>query len=130
MRAAIQFAIDNGRKSVTLVHKGNIMKFTEGAFKTWGYELAEREFGDKVYTWSQYDKVLAKQGQEVADAQQKAALDGGKILIKDSIADAFLHAATHAPQPMQAAAANAASASGFGTGRLFASRALPVFTET
>ncbi|RSK32467.1 NADP-dependent isocitrate dehydrogenase [Hymenobacter metallilatus] len=90
VRAAIQYAIDNKKPSVTLVHKGNIMKFTEGAFKTWGYELAEKEFGDKVYTWAQYDKVLAKQGQEVADAQQKAALDGGKILIKDSIADAFL----------------------------------------
>ncbi|MDF7809888.1 NADP-dependent isocitrate dehydrogenase [Hymenobacter sp. YC55] len=90
VRAAILYAIEHKKPSVTLVHKGNIMKFTEGAFKTWGYELAEREFGDKVYTWSQYDRVLAKQGQEVADAQQKAALDGGKILIKDSIADAFL----------------------------------------
>ena len=90
VRAAIKYAIEHKKPSVTIVHKGNIMKFTEGAFKTWGYELAEKEFGDKVYTWAQYDKVLAKQGQEVADAQQKAALDGGKILIKDSIADAFL----------------------------------------
>lgn len=90
VRAAILYAIEHKKPSVTIVHKGNIMKFTEGAFKTWGYELAEKEFGDKVYTWAQYDKVLAKQGQEVADAQQKAALDGGKILIKDSIADAFL----------------------------------------
>ncbi|MCC2547638.1 NADP-dependent isocitrate dehydrogenase [Hymenobacter sp. BT175] len=90
VRAAIKYAIEHKKPSVTIVHKGNIMKFTEGAFKTWGYELAEREFGDKVYTWSQYDRVVAKQGQEVADAQQKAALDGGKILIKDSIADAFL----------------------------------------
>jgi len=90
VRAAIEYAIEHKKPSVTIVHKGNIMKFTEGAFKTWGYELAEREFGDKVYTWAQYDKVLAKQGQEVADAQQKAALDSGKILIKDSIADAFL----------------------------------------
>jgi len=90
VRAAILYAIEHKKPSVTIVHKGNIMKFTEGAFKTWGYELAEREFGDKVYTWAQYDKVLAKQGQEVADALQKAALDSGKILIKDSIADAFL----------------------------------------
>ncbi|OWP63561.1 isocitrate dehydrogenase (NADP(+)) [Hymenobacter amundsenii] len=90
VRAAIEYAIEHKKPSVTLVHKGNIMKFTEGAFKTWGYELAEREFGDKVYTWAQYDKVLAKQGQEMADAQQKLALDSGKILIKDSIADAFL----------------------------------------
>ncbi|QJX47371.1 NADP-dependent isocitrate dehydrogenase [Hymenobacter taeanensis] len=90
VRAAIEYAISHNKPSVTIVHKGNIMKFTEGAFKTWGYELAEREFGDKVYTWSQYDKTAAKQGQEVADAQQKAALESGKILIKDSIADAFL----------------------------------------
>ncbi|MGY2134100.1 NADP-dependent isocitrate dehydrogenase [Hymenobacter sp. HD11105] len=90
VRAAIQYAIEHKKPSVTIVHKGNIMKFTEGAFKTWGYELAEREFSDKVYTWAQYDRVAAKQGQEVANAQQKAALDGGKILIKDSIADAFL----------------------------------------
>jgi isocitrate dehydrogenase len=90
VRAAIQYAIEHKKPSVTIVHKGNIMKFTEGAFKTWGYELAEREFSDKVYTWAQYDRVAAKQGQDVANAQQKAALDGGKILIKDSIADAFL----------------------------------------
>ncbi|MBC6606932.1 NADP-dependent isocitrate dehydrogenase [Hymenobacter sp. BT188] len=90
IRAAIEYAIEHKKPSVTIVHKGNIMKFTEGAFKTWGYELAEREFGDKVYTWAQYDRVAAKQGQDVANAQQKAALDGGKILIKDSIADAFL----------------------------------------
>jgi len=90
VRAAIEYALTHKKPSVTIVHKGNIMKFTEGAFKTWGYELAEREFGDKVYTWAQYDKVMAKQGQEVADAQQKAALESGKLLIKDSIADAFL----------------------------------------
>ncbi|TGE13997.1 NADP-dependent isocitrate dehydrogenase [Hymenobacter elongatus] len=90
VRAAIEYAVLHKKPSVTIVHKGNIMKFTEGAFKTWGYELAEREFGDKVFTWSQYDRVAAKQGQEVADALQKAALDSGKILIKDSIADAFL----------------------------------------
>ncbi|RFP66956.1 NADP-dependent isocitrate dehydrogenase [Hymenobacter lapidiphilus] len=90
VRAAIEYAIKHKKPSVTIVHKGNIMKFTEGAFKTWGYELAEKEFGDKVYTWAQYDKVLAKQGQEMADAQQKLALESGKILIKDSIADAFL----------------------------------------
>jgi len=90
VRAAIKYALEHKKPSVTIVHKGNIMKFTEGAFKTWGYELAEKEFGDKVYTWSQYDRTLAKQGQEMADAQQKAALDNGKLLIKDSIADAFL----------------------------------------
>ncbi|TGE23569.1 NADP-dependent isocitrate dehydrogenase [Hymenobacter metallicola] len=90
VRAAIEYALTHKKPSVTIVHKGNIMKFTEGAFKTWGYELAEREFGDRVFTWAQYDKIVAKQGQEVADAQQKAALESGKLLIKDSIADAFL----------------------------------------
>ena len=63
VRAAINYAIKEGRKSVTLVHKGNIMKFTEGAFKNWGYELAEKEFGDKVFTWAQYDRIKAEQGQ-------------------------------------------------------------------
>ncbi|MCB2379225.1 NADP-dependent isocitrate dehydrogenase [Hymenobacter sp. BT635] len=90
VRAAIEYALLHKKPSVTIVHKGNIMKFTEGAFKTWGYELAEREFGDRVFTWAQYDKIVAKQGQDVADAQQKAALESGKLLIKDSIADAFL----------------------------------------
>lgn len=90
VRAAIKYALENKLPSVTLVHKGNIMKFTEGAFKTWGYELAEKEFGSKVFTWAQYDKIVAKQGQQVADALQKQALDQGKLLIKDSIADAFL----------------------------------------
>ncbi len=90
VRASIKYAIAQKLPSVTLVHKGNIMKYTEGAFKTWGYELAEREFGDKVYTWQQYDRTKDKSGQEAADKEQKTALDSGKILIKDSIADAFL----------------------------------------
>jgi len=90
VRAAIKYALDNKLPSVTLVHKGNIMKFTEGAFKTWGYELAEKEFGAKVFTWAQYDKIVAKQGVQVADALQKQAQDQGKLIIKDSIADAFL----------------------------------------
>ena len=90
VRAAIKYALENKLPSVTLVHKGNIMKFTEGAFKTWGYELAEKEFGSKVFTWAQYDKIVAKQGQQVADALQKQAVDQGKLIIKDSIADAFL----------------------------------------
>jgi isocitrate dehydrogenase len=90
VRAAIKYALDNKLPSVTLVHKGNIMKFTEGAFKTWGYELAEKEFGAKVFTWAQYDKIVAKQGVAVADALQKQAQDQGKLIVKDSIADAFL----------------------------------------
>ncbi|MDQ3395442.1 MAG: NADP-dependent isocitrate dehydrogenase, partial [Bacteroidota bacterium] len=90
VRAAIKYAIEHKKPSVTIVHKGNIMKFTEGAFKTWGYELAQREFGDKVYTWAQYDKTVEEKGKESADSAQKEALAAGKILIKDSIADAFL----------------------------------------
>ncbi|RED56580.1 NADP-dependent isocitrate dehydrogenase [Cohnella lupini] len=90
VRAAIEYAIKHGRKSVTLVHKGNIMKYTEGAFKNWGYEVAEAEFGDKVFTWSEYDNIKADKGEEAANAAQKAALDSGKILIKDAIADIAL----------------------------------------
>ncbi|HZV70979.1 MAG TPA: NADP-dependent isocitrate dehydrogenase [Saprospiraceae bacterium] len=90
VRAAIEFAFRKGSKSVTIVHKGNIMKYTEGKFKEWGYNLAEREYGNKVWTWAQYDRIVAEEGQERADAAQKAALAGGAILIKDVIADAFL----------------------------------------
>jgi isocitrate dehydrogenase len=88
VRAAIEYAIDNKRKSVTLVHKGNIMKFTEGAFKSWGYALAEKEYGDKVFTWAQYDRIKAEGGD--ADKAQKEAEAAGKIIVKDVIADAFL----------------------------------------
>lgn len=90
VRAALNYTIERKLPSLTLVHKGNIMKFTEGAFKKWGYDLARSEFGDKTFTWVEYDEILAKSGKEVADQAQKAALDSGKILVKDSIADAFL----------------------------------------
>ncbi|MCA1056933.1 NADP-dependent isocitrate dehydrogenase [Rossellomorea aquimaris] len=90
VRAAINYAITEGRKSVTLVHKGNIMKFTEGAFKNWGYELAEKEFGDKVFTWAQYDKIKDAEGIEAANKAQSEAEAAGKIIVKDSIADIFL----------------------------------------
>ncbi|MTH52876.1 NADP-dependent isocitrate dehydrogenase [Bacillus mangrovi] len=90
VRAAIQYALDQGRKSVTLVHKGNIMKYTEGAFKNWGYELAEKEFGDKVFTWAEYDRIIEKDGKDAANQAQSEAEAAGKIIIKDSIADIFL----------------------------------------
>jgi isocitrate dehydrogenase len=90
VRATIEYALHHNRKSVTLVHKGNIMKFTEGAFKSWGYELAEREFADKAFTWAQYDRIKAEQGQSAADAAQKKAEQEGKLIVKDVIADAFL----------------------------------------
>jgi len=90
VRGAMNYAIQQGKPSVTLVHKGNIMKFTEGAFKTWGYELAEREYGDKVFTWAQYDRITAADGKEAADKAQSEAEANGKIIVKDCIADAFL----------------------------------------
>jgi isocitrate dehydrogenase len=90
IRSAIQYALENGRTSVTLVHKGNIMKFTEGGFKKWGYALAEREFGDKVFTWAQYDAVKAADGRAAADQAYEDAVAAGKLIIKDRIADIFL----------------------------------------
>ncbi len=87
VRAAIQYALDNDRRSVSLVHKGNIMKYTEGAFRNWGYEVAEEEFGDRVYTWAQWERTVQEKGEEAANAEQKAALGSGKLLIKDVIAD-------------------------------------------
>lgn len=90
IRAAIEYAIKHGRKSVTLVHKGNIMKFTEGAFKNWGYELAEQEYADKTFTWGQYDRIKEEQGVDAANAAQEKALAEGRILVKDAIADIAL----------------------------------------
>ncbi|KGP90837.1 isocitrate dehydrogenase [Pontibacillus chungwhensis BH030062] len=90
VRSAIEYALREGRRNVTLVHKGNIMKFTEGAFKAWGYEVAEQEFGDKVFTWRQYDEIVEKEGKEAANKAQDAAEAEGKIIVKDAIADIFL----------------------------------------
>lgn len=90
VRAALEYAIANKRKSLTFVHKGNIMKFTEGAFRNWGYALAAREFAGQTYTWDQYDRTKADKGTQAADAEQNAALEAGKILVKDAIADITL----------------------------------------
>ena len=90
LRSAFEYAITNQRKSITLVHKGNIMKFTEGAFRNWGYELAEREYGSHVYTWEQWEKTKAKDGEETANQEQKNAISNGAILVKDAIADITL----------------------------------------
>ncbi len=87
VRAAIQYALDNKRRSVTLVHKGNIMKYTEGAFRNWGYEVAESEFGDRVYTWAQWGQTVQEKGEDAANAEQEEALKSNKLLIKDVIAD-------------------------------------------
>mgnify|MGYP006253341167 CR=1 FL=1 len=98
IRAAIKYTLENGYKSVALVHKGNIMKFTEGGFKMWGYELAEREFGDKVFTWAQYDRIADKDGTAAARKAQADAVAAGKIIIKDVIADNFLQQIQLRPQ--------------------------------
>ena len=98
IRAAIEFAIAHKKPSVTIVHKGNIMKFTEGAFKNWGYELAVREFGGNVYTWNQWEATKAESGEAVANEEMRIASIGGKVIIKDAIADNFLQQALLAPQ--------------------------------
>src|ERR1017187_1137558 len=89
-RSALQYAIANKRKSVTIVHKGNIMKYTEGAFRNWCYQLAEREFPDHVFTWEQWERIKAKQGEKAAAEQMEAAKKAGKVIIKDAIADITL----------------------------------------
>jgi len=90
VRAAIEYAIKHGRKSVTLVHKGNIMKFTEGAFKNWGYEVAEQEFAEQTFTWGQYDRIKDAEGVDAANKAQAEAEAAGKIIVKDAIADIAL----------------------------------------
>jgi isocitrate dehydrogenase len=90
VRATIDYAIANGRKSVTFVHKGNIMKFTEGAFRDWGYALADSEYAEQTYSWSRWERTLAEKGEDAANAEQETALAAGKILIKDAIADITL----------------------------------------
>jgi isocitrate dehydrogenase len=90
MRSAVEYALEHKRKSLTIVHKGNIMKFTEGGFRDWSYALAESEFGEKVFTWAEYDRIKAEKGADAADKAQKDALAAGKLLIKDAIADIAL----------------------------------------
>ena len=90
VRAAINYGLANKRKSVTFVHKGNIMKFTEGAFRDWGYEVADREYPDQTYSWTTWEKTKHAQGEEAANAEQEKALAAGKILVKDAIADIAL----------------------------------------
>jgi len=90
IRAAIEYAIERELPSVTLVHKGNIMKFTEGAFKIWGYDLAENEFGDSIFTWRQFEKIKNDKGRIDAENALEEAQKTGKVIIKDVITDAFL----------------------------------------
>jgi len=98
VRAAIEYTMREKRKSVTIVHKGNIMKFTEGGFRGWAYALAEREFADKVYTWEQWERTKKERGEEAANAEQKAELAKGKILMKDAIADISLQQVLTRPE--------------------------------
>jgi isocitrate dehydrogenase len=98
IRSAIQYAIENKLPSVTIVHKGNIMKFTEGSFKNWGYDLAENEFSGEVYTWRQWEKTKAESGEAVANEEMRISAMGGKVIIKDAIADNFLQQALLNPQ--------------------------------
>ena len=98
IRSSIEYAIANKLPSVTIVHKGNIMKFTEGAFKNWGYELAEREFAGHVYTWNQWEATKKESGEAVANEEMRISSIGGKVIIKDAIADNFLQQALLAPQ--------------------------------
>ncbi len=98
MKAAVDYAIRFKRKSVTIVHKGNIMKFTEGAFRDWAYGASERIFGDKVYTWAQYDRTKKEKGEAAANDEQKAALAAGRVLIKDAIADIALQQVLTRPE--------------------------------
>ena len=98
MKSAVEYALKHNRKSVTIVHKGNIMKFTEGAFRDWSYSAAERIFGDKVYTWTQYERTKKAQGEPAANEEQKAALKAGRLLIKDAIADIALQQVLTRPE--------------------------------
>ena len=98
MKSAIEYAIREKRKSVTIVHKGNIMKFTEGAFRDWAYQAAERIFGDKVYTWAKWERTKKDTGEAAANDEQKAALKGGAVLIKDAIADITLQQVLTRPE--------------------------------
>ncbi|HLU16471.1 MAG TPA: NADP-dependent isocitrate dehydrogenase [Edaphocola sp.] len=98
VRAAIEYALEHHKPSVTLVHKGNIMKFTEGSFKKWGYEVARQEFGDKTFTWDEWDELKKEHGEQYANEVQKKALADGKLLVKDVIADNFLQQILLAPR--------------------------------
>ena len=98
IRAAIGYTIAQKRKTLTLVHKGNIQKFTEGAFRNWGYQLAEREFASQTYTWEQWERTKAAKGEKDANAEMDAARKAGRILIKDAIADITLQQVLTRPE--------------------------------
>jgi isocitrate dehydrogenase len=96
--AAIRYAIAFKKKSVTFVHKGNIMKFTEGSFRDWGYELADTLFGNETYSWAKWERTKKEKGEKSANDEMKSALAGGKILVKDAIADITLQQVLTRPE--------------------------------
>jgi isocitrate dehydrogenase len=98
VKSAIEYALRNQRRSVTIIHKGNIMKFTEGAFRDWAYSATERIFGDKVYTWAQWERTKTEKGEAAANAEQKQALSSGALLVKDAIADITLQQVLTRPE--------------------------------
>lgn len=104
VKAAIEYAIKHNLPSVTLVHKGNIMKFTEGGFKKWGYELAEQEFSDATFTWQQYVSIKESEGENEAQEALHRAQNNGKVIIKDAICDAFLQETLLRPKEYSAIA--------------------------
>lgn len=87
MIAAMNYAVEYKRKSVTIVHKGNIMKFTSGSFRDWCYVVAEEMYGDKIYSMMQYEKTFESKGREAAESELDDAVKSGKIIVKDAIAD-------------------------------------------
>ena len=98
VKSAVEYALAQKRRSVTIVHKGNIMKYTEGAFRDWGYAAAERIFGDKVYTWARYERTKKEKGETAAQQEQKDALKNGALLVKDAIADITLQQVLTRPE--------------------------------
>jgi isocitrate dehydrogenase len=101
VRAAIEYALEKKSKSVTVVHKGNIMKYTEGAFRQWAYGLAEKEYADRTYTWGQWERTKAEKGEAAANAEQDAAVKAGKVLVKDAIADIALQQVLTRPKDFE-----------------------------
>ena len=98
IRAALNYAVAHKRKSLTFVHKGNIQKFTEGAFRNWGYQLAEREFAAHCYTWEQWERAKAARGEKEANAEMDAARKAGRVIVKDAIADITLQQVLTRPE--------------------------------
>lgn len=101
--SALDYAIEQGKTRVTLVHKGNIMKFTEGGFKNWGYDLIDKSY-PQAFTMNQYKKIAAESGNETANTALEEARNTGKIIVDDVIADNFLQQILLYPEKYQVVA--------------------------